>query len=319
MPPEGTGDAVDLPEEPRVDESTLLRDIFRAWAGRSSPKHVETGPGDDACVLRLNSGGVLLVTVDHAIAGRHFRPDTPMELVGRKAVARSASDLAAMGVGLEWGATLATAAFPPGFPQALAEGLAHGLRAAAEEFGLPLVGGDIASYASEGTPLTLTVTALGFSRERPVLRSGASVGDEVWVTGCLGGAWAGERHLRFMPRLPEAAALRALLGDRLHAMMDVSDGLGLDLGRLASASGLRIEVESGLLPVSEGCDWRAAVGDGEDYELAFVAAPGSALPAVLPGGVPLTRIGRAVSGEGCHVRTSAGVWEDVTERGWVHG
>jgi thiamine-monophosphate kinase len=119
-------------------------------------------------------------------------------------------------------------------------------------------------------------------------------GDLLCVTGALGGSLGSDgrgRHLTFEPRVPQALALAAVLGGRLHAMIDVSDGLARDAGHLADAEGLAVEVDAACVPCAPGSSWQGALGDGEDHELAFACA--GAPPAAVEG-VPVTVIGRFV-------------------------
>ncbi len=313
-------------------ESALLQRIderSRDLAQAGGP--VLVGPGDD-CALIAPSAGPLLLTVDQLIEHRHFhgpilgsgRPaggpsGTPVDLVARKAVARSVSDIAAMGGRPRW--ALATGALAKDFPQPLAEELVDALAAWARHWGCPLVGGDLAAL-DPGQPAVLTVTIGGEpdAARGAVLRSGARPGDEVWLTGALGGSLASGRHLTFEPRVREGAFLAELLADRLHAMIDLSDGLGRDAGRVARASGVRIALDGPRVPLHAGLG-QSALGDGEDYELLFVvdARAAGAVPPVCPAtGTPLTRIGRVEAGEGCVLLDAQGRLADIRELGWDH-
>lgn len=300
-----------------MKESELLQHIAERSKGLEGRGVVRIGPGDDAAALELS--GVTLATVDQLVEGRHFKlrgaGAASIDAIARKAVARSVSDIAAMA-----GApvcALATGCLPPGFEHG--DELFDRMAAWAERFGCPLVGGDIAS--ADG-PLALSVTVLGRAHEKrgPVRRSQARVGDEVFVTGRLGGSLASGRHLSFEPRVPEGLWLADTLGKRLGAMIDLSDGLGRDAGRIASASGVRLEVCSSALPIHSDCPgWRSAASDGEDYELLLTIRPGSTLPALRPiTGTMVTRIGRVVEGAGVAIEAE-GAWIDASEFGWNHG
>ncbi len=268
------------------------------------------GPGDD-CALVKTSPRTLL-KVDQVIEGRHFLPGTPIDLIARKAIARPVSDVAAM-AGVPR-ASLCAAVLPPGYAQG--DALFDACDRWARHFGCPLVGGDIAT----GSTLSLSVTVIGepHPSRGPVLRSGAKTGDQVWVTGVLGGSFEKGtglgRHLTFEPRVSEAAWLATHLGEKLHAMMDVSDGLGIDGGRLAEASGVRLDLDGRSLP---SADWKAALRDGEDYELLFVTHPGAAVPEEIEG-TPITRIGVAVPGTGCWVLGPLGEVVEASRLGWEH-
>ena len=138
------------------------------------------------------------------------------------------------------------------------------MRAWAERFGCPLIGGDIARVAGP-TVLTCTVVGAAHPARGAVLRSGARVGDGVYLTGALGGSFASGRHLTFTPRVREAAELCDALGEDLTAMMDVSDGLGRDAARIGEASGACLEIEASAIPMHAGVPgWREAAGEGED-------------------------------------------------------
>ncbi|MBL0920670.1 MAG: thiamine-monophosphate kinase [Phycisphaerales bacterium] len=294
-------------------ESELLRHIYERSRALRGAGGVEVGPGDDAAVLEW-SGGRLLATVDQLVEGRHYDPrSTPVDLIARKAVARSVSDIAAMGG--EPVAALAAGALREGFAQE--NELFDAMARWAGHWRCPLVGGDIARVAG---PSVLSVTVLGRmgAGRRPVLRSGARDGDTVYVTGALGGSLRSGRHLTFEPRLQEGAWLCETLGDRLHAMMDLSDGLGRDGARLAEASGVGLEVSLGSLALhSDAPTWREGVGDGEDYELLFAAS--GPVPGRCPTtGTPISSIGKVVEGSGCFGVTERGERVDLGEMGWDH-
>lgn len=317
-------------------ESDLLGHIYARTAGQSATfPGVLVGPGDDAAVVKAGPGDLVL-TVDQLIERRHFRgpiisdtQQTPIDLVTRKAIGRSLSDLAAMAA--KPVCCLATVALPARYPQVLADRLFDGMHKWAEHWKSPLVGGDIASYDVADAALTMTVTAVGLTHPArgPVTRRGAQPGDHIYVTGRLGGSFDKVtglgRHLLVEPRVVEAAWLADTLGQDLHAMIDISDGLGRDSGRVAAASGVRLEMDSARLPLSPdikpGPDaWLAAVRDGEDYELLFCVAPSAAVPPVCPAsGTPFTRIGAVVAGEGCAVKGPHGRPIDSALLGWDHG
>ncbi len=311
-------------------ESELLSHIYRRSADLAGLGAIVVGPGDDCAVLSGGLGGgssdagpALLVTVDQLVEERHFEAGTAIDLVARKAVARSVSDIAAMGGVPRAG--FAAGCLPAGFARGdeLFNRMAHWAR----HFGCPLAGGDIAAFArggdGRGGVLVLSITVLGLAHERrgAVLRSGARVGDGVYVTGRLGGSFASGRHLTFEPRVAEGWWLCDVLGDTLGAMIDLSDGLGRDAARVSEMSRARIEVDEARLPIHDGAGgWRAAVGDGEDYELMFTAREGVTLPgACALTGTAITRIGRVVSGSGCGLNLAAGGVVEIGELGWDHG
>jgi thiamine-monophosphate kinase len=203
--------------------------------------------GDDAAVVRPPAG-MLLLAVDPMVQGVHFLE--PTADVGWKAVLRNVSDIAAMG-GRPLHA-LVSLVVPAGID---VSALVDGLEAATEL--VPIVGGDTAS----GSTLVVTVAITGTVDGEPVLRSGARPGDTLFVTGPLGG-----RPPRPPVRVAEGTAARV---GGATAMLDVSDGLAIDLRRLADASGVGVAVDA--VPVAEGASWDDAVGAGDDYELLFSA------------------------------------------------
>lgn len=303
-------------------ESALLRRIYDRSAALAGVPGVLVGPGDDCAVIRLGDSPdapPALLTVDQLVEGRHFESpgDSPTEetidRIARKAVARSVSDIAAMGGEPRF--ALAAGALRDSFTRE--DALFDALHRWAGKWGCPLVGGDIARVAG---PTVLSVVVIGAPHRvrGPVLRSGAKPGDAVYITGALGGSFASGRHMTFEPRISVGTLLCDTLGDRLQAMIDVSDGAGRDAGRIAEASGVRIELDAQALPLHPGvAGWREALSDGEEYELLFTAS-GGAPPNAAPGGVPITRIGRVVEGSGCVAIEASGAEHDIANLGWDH-
>ncbi len=291
-------------------ESQLLAHIYAAGA------HVPIPPGDDMGMITVGDHA-LLAAVDQVVGGRHVSLESAtMQEVGRKAICRSLSDVAAMGarpLGL-----LAAATLPPDLGEDHATELFDAMRATAEAYACPLFGGDIA--ISGGGPLVCSITVLAEPGPAgPIRRTGARAGDTVYVTGRLGGSLEPDgrgRHLSFEPRIAEALELAGQLRDRLHAMIDLSDGLARDAGHLATQSGVQIELDAASLPCHAGCSWRQALGDGEDYELCFTAD--GSVPADLRG-VPVTAVGRVrPRGEPPLVVMEAGRPVEVGALGWEH-
>lgn len=257
------------------------------------------GVGDDAALLRASAGMELAVSTDLLIEGRHFRAGADARKLGHKALAVNLSDLAAMGAAPRW-ATLALAL--PEADEAWLDGFARGFFALADRFGVELVGGD----TTRG-PCCICIAILGeVPSGRALLRSGARPGDDVWVSGDLGGAALGLAH-------PEnAAAARRLdepepriaLGERLRgiasAAIDVSDGFAQDLGHVLERSGVGAVVEYARLPGFPGADSGQVLGGGDDYELVFTA--GEARRADIESlsrelALPLARVGTIERGE----------------------
>jgi thiamine-monophosphate kinase len=301
-------------------EFDLLRHIYDANAGLG--EDIVIPPGDDMAMVRL-AGRDLLVAVDQVIDGRHVRLETtPLALAGRKAVTRSLSDIAAMAA-RPVGALVAVV-LPPDFGPQRAEALFDAMHATAAEYDCPLIGGDIAFHSDASHPLTCSVTVLAEPvNGRAITRAGAEVDDVVYVTGALGGAVledGGGKHLTFQPRIAEAIELAASLGPNLHAMIDLSDGLGRDASHIAESSGVQIEIDAERIPCTAGIDWRAAAAGGEDYELLFTA--GGDVPAALAGGLAVTPIGRVSPsrGEGGPMVVIRAGSEIITgdELGWQH-
>jgi len=251
------------------------------------------GPGDDCAVVGRRSNAVwTLLKTDCVIEGVHFTAETDFARVGWKALARNVSDIAAMGG--EPQHALITVALPPGEDVAKVDALYAGLGRCARKFGIAIAGGETAR--SPG-PVFVSVALTGYvERGRCVTRSGGKPGDVLFVTGRLGGSIDG-KHLDFMPRLKEGRWLTEHF--RLHAMMDLSDGLGADLPRLARASGCGFEL--GEIPCAPGCSREAALSDGEDFELLFAVSPRQAarLESAWPfRRLPLTRVGVLTANSG---------------------
>ena len=264
-----------------MHEGELLHHIaqrsadLHGFAGRFG--RVLLGPGDDAAVIETPGGQRCAYSVDQLVSGRHFdahllTDSAGIDLVARKAVARSVSDLAAMGARPAWG--LATALIPEGWSHA--DALFDAMARWARHWSCPFIGGDIAA-TNATAPLALTVTCAGTFDDgsHPVPRAGAKVGDVLYITGPLGGSLASGRHLTFEPRVE--IGLRAAALPAVHAMIDLSDGLGLDAHRVALASGVRLCINTSSIPRHPGvASWQSAAGDGEDHELLLAIDPAHA-------------------------------------------
>ena len=295
-------------------ERDLLQHIYEH--NTRLPGGVTIPPGDDMGAVRIGQEQVL-VTVDQAIDGVHFRlADTPLELIGRKAMTRNLSDVAAMAALPV--AAVAAAALPRSFTQPQADALFDAMRRTAEHYDCPLIGGDVSIHDG---PLTLTVTVLASpAGVKPVLRSGAKVGDLIAVTGRLGKAWSrqsgGGAHLTFEPRIAVARRLATLPGLSLHSMIDISDGLSGDLAHICQQSGVGAEIRLIDIPLREGATPADALTDGEDYELLFTFAP-TQLPAEIDG-VPLTVLGHIIEGSGIVLVDEHQRRAMLSEAGWEH-
>lgn len=316
------------PDEPKTEADLLthIRDRSRDLTGLTGAfGEIVVGPGDDCAVIQEpgsngEPGGLLVIGVDQLIEGRHYQAGTDIDLIARKAVARAVSDIAAMGARPCWG--LATGLLPAEYPDG--DALFDAMAKWARHWGCPLIGGDIAGAAQADGPLSMTVTVAGRMDVgvSPVLRSGAQVGDELWLTGQIGGSFESGWHLRFEPRV--GAGLAAARSGRATAMLDVSDGLGTDASRLGTMSGVRLEIDAARLPISHRCtDWRAAVSEGEDYELLIAAKPGANPPFAaeppLIGPVGVVRECADDEEPGATITDPHGVAHDASKLGWDHG
>lgn len=299
--------------------------IARIRRETTTTGRVALGIGDDCAAIRLTPGDELLVTTDMLMDGRHFLLDEhDLAAIGRKCLGVNLSDIAAM-AGRPVAAVVAVA-LPRGRATEVATGLHAGMEAMAREYDVALVGGD--TNAWDG-PLVVSVTAFGEATGRgPVRRSGAKVGDAVFVTGPLGGSLLG-RHLDPKPRVIEALALHEAVD--LHAMIDLSDGLASDLPHILDESGgLGAVLEIRAIPIHPDArlqsdrDGRSpldhALGDGEDFELCFTVGPEEAerLVASPPGSIPLHRIGMIDAGPGLRLRGADGLITPCLARGFDH-
>jgi thiamine-monophosphate kinase len=226
------------------------------------------GPGDDCAVVPLECGLWQLLKTDCLVEGIHFLPGTAPELVGRKAINRVISDIAAMG-GHPHDA-LVTLAVDPDRSLGELDGWYRGMVGACEAVGCRIVGGETSRLPGRGAVISVAMTGL-VSPAHCILRSGAAKGDLIAVTGRLGGSFGSSRHLSFTPRLGEARWL--VENARPSAMMDLSDGLGSDLPRLARASGGGYRVELTSIPCHPGVSVEQAITEGEDYELLLTFPP----------------------------------------------
>jgi thiamine-monophosphate kinase len=283
-----------------LGENGLLRELTGRW--KIDAKKVLAGVGDDCAVLRGEGKNVLLFKTDAVVEGVHFRPREKPELIGRKALCRALSDLAAMGA-TPLAAVITLGVARHEFVRRL-KGIYAGLTKAAKEYGVNLVGGE----TTRAKELFLNVALLGECRGYPpVLRSGAKPGDLIAITGRLGGTQSNRRHLLFTPRLAEGEWLAR--NQFATAMMDLSDGLGADLPRLAAASGGSFQLEARSIPRAPGASLAAAMGDGEDYELLFTVRPARAesLKKKWPFATPLHFIG-VIGRRGAKSRGAGGTY-----------
>lgn len=300
---------------------------FLSWLRPQLAPHprVLLGPGDDAAIVQLAADARCVVTSDMLNEGVDFVWDQcDGRLVGRKSLAVNLSDLAAMAARPV--AAIVSLTLPRPRALEMAQRLYEGLLPLAAEFDIAIAGGD--TNAWDG-PLVISITALGEPTARgPLLRSGARPGDAILVTGSFGGSILG-RHFHFTPRVREALLLNERY--RLHAGIDVSDGLSLDLLRLTQESGCGAVLDLSAVPIAPDAHRLAAsgggatpldhaLGDGEDFELILAVPSEEAerLVAEQPLDVPLTRIGTFIAGEGIWMNDAAGQRRVLRPRGYQH-
>jgi thiamine-monophosphate kinase len=293
---------------------------------RLDPTAFPIGPGDDMALVGLGGESQCLLTIDALLEGTHFdlSKATPRQ-VGYKALAVSLSDAAAMAA--KPVCALAWVGLPETHDMAFAKDLSAGMADAAERFACPVVGGDITSWRQ---PLVTVGTAL-VARPAgiiPIRRTGAKPGDLLFVTGDLGGSGLG-RHLEFIPRVPEARQLAALV--TIHAMIDLSDGLSTDLNHIARESGVAAEIMADAIPISDDAKRLAkdsgktplehALNDGEDFELLLAVEPVDAQDLLKQNplkSVKLTYIGRVTEGNGVMIVQTDGKRQALKATGYEH-
>ncbi|MGB0595416.1 MAG: thiamine-phosphate kinase [Rubripirellula sp.] len=318
-----------LPHLPHYDAQTVEQAFLAYLRGRCRHlPQVAVGIGDDAAVINP-SDGQLVACTDQIIDGTDF-DSRRFELdghrwadVGFKSIAINLSDMAAMGGKPR--SVLVTIALPNQNPSRIAGDVYEGILEAAAEYDLAIAGGDISVYDG---PLSISVTLLGsVPSGKAWLRSGAQEGDAIFVSGAVGGSLRG-RHLRPQPRIELAKRIREL-EICVHAAIDISDGLSLDLDRLCASSGVGAELDAEAIPIhadaieraqETGCTpWEHAWRDGEDFELIVTMNQEDAKQiSKIDLGVPLTCIGEIVGRTGMWKR-NLGKLERLMPQGYVHG
>lgn len=244
---------------PEISELNLITRISRKIRTDSS---VICGIGDDAAVLKYTKGRYLLYTADMLIEGVDFTSRARPEQIGHKALACSLSDIAAMGGAPKY--ALVSLGLPKRNAQSFIDGFYDGLRKLARKFKVNVVGGDL----SASQKIIVDVSVIGqVSKRNLTLRKSARPGDIIFVSGSLGGSIYG-KHLSFIPRVSEANYLVSHY--KVNAMMDISDGLSLDLYRLCQVSGVGAVIYEDLVPVArQAKSFDEALHMGEDFELLF--------------------------------------------------
>lgn len=317
-------DLVPLPEK-------ALISLIRAKA--RPVRSLVTGIGDDCAVQRVGRGFDVLVTTDFCIEGVHFRQKWHApEVVGRRCLTRGLSDIAAMGG--EPATAFLSLALPRKLPQKWADQFLRGLLATAAEFKTTLAGGDTAESPAG---IYADIVVIGYvPRGRAVLRSGAKPGDEIYVTGALGGSaaalgelFAGRRiRARDFPRhfapTPRIAVGRFLCQRGLaSSMIDLSDGLSTDLGHICEESKVGAEISAAAIPRARvgrrgsTVSIEQALHGGEDYELLFTSRSGKQVPTRIAG-VSITRIGCITRDKKIILVHEDGSGTRLRPEGWEH-
>jgi thiamine-monophosphate kinase len=314
-------------------EFSIIERYFKSISNLSQHENtVIIGPGDDCAVLRVPDDMELCVSTDTLLEGVHFLPNSRAKVVASRTMAANLSDLAAMG------ATPYAFLLAMTFPEAREDWLEEfstTLAEIIEQYQVPLVGGNL----SKG-PLSLTVTIMGtLPAGSAIKRSGASVGDDIYVTGTLGDAAQGlalsrkgaaDGYLVSRYQFPTAriAAGRRLRG-LANSLIDISDGLVAEIGHLAETDSLGAEIAAWELPLSkelvksagEDIAISMALFSGDDYELCFTADPADSgeIKAVSDSiDVPMTRIGVVTDGGEIVIRDSKGELMDFGDAGYEH-
>jgi thiamine-monophosphate kinase len=328
-----------------IGEFALIARIQSRLQDAEGP-HIVRSLGDDCAVLRPSAGMELLLTTDTQEEGVHFRREwaTP-EDIGWRCLAVNVSDIAAMG-GEPLGAVVALS-LPAALEVGFVDAFYDGMQALAMRYDCPVIGGNITRRADN---LAVTITVLGeVPSGQSVYRSGARIGDEIWVTGDLGGAKAGlealchpdavaglgttgvlARYRRPSPRLREAQYLRQYAV--LHSLLDISDGLSSDLRHICEASGVGARLDAACIPVAEEVRQVAAalqadpltfaLHGGEDFELC-ISAPPKCIVDVRDRferqfGCPLVRVGTIQTGNGVTLTFPDGTQQPLQARGYDH-
>ena len=270
---------------------------------------VFAGSADDCAIVEApRSKKYLVLKTDCVVEGVHFVPGTNASDVGWKAMMRPLSDFAAASAVPQF--ALITLIAPEQTKVAWVRGLYRGLRQAANRFKVSIVGGETSNTSG---PIAIAVSVIGFVEKlRATSRRGGRSGDDLFVTGRLGGALK-RKHLKFVARIAESRWLTKNFS--IHAMMDLSDGLGADLPRFARASKVKFKVDLQNLPLARGASIEDAISQGEDYELLFTI-PQSDYDKV-KGHPDFTVIGHITDkASGVNMVTRSGNSVELTAQGW---
>jgi thiamine-monophosphate kinase len=312
-----------------ISERSLIRQI-RRMAALSPNRAVKMGIGDDCAILRLNPGFEFLVTTDLCLEDVHFRRAWhPPAAVAHRCLTRGLSDIAAMGG--EPLACFLSLGLPANLPQNWVNDFLRGLLALARRYKVQLAGGDVSSAPQ----ITADIVVTGqVPSGTAILRSGANPGDRIYVTGTLGGSAATLRQLfagkhvkpaRSSPHFYPNARLEVgswLRKQRLAtAMIDLSDGISVDLAHICEESGVTALLVSSAIPIARNADIELALHGGEDYELVFTAPKRAKIPSLIAG-VAITQIGevrnRKDYSSAIQILGDNGKVKPLPQRGWEH-
>ena len=302
---------------------------LKSKGSRGVSGSVITGIGDDCAVLRVPRGHELLVTTDFSVEGVHFRREwhSP-QFIGHRCLTRGLSDIAAMGGNPV--AAFLSLGLPKGVSQRWVDKFLEGLLGLAKEFNVPLAGGDTTQSPDN---IVADIVVLGsVPRGKAILRSGARVGDRIYVTGELGAAAAelalvnsrkGGRSRRNahwpQPRINLGRALRER--GIATAMIDISDGLSTDLAHICDESGVGAGVWEDVIPLAivnrSPVALQFALHGGDAYELLFTAPEGKRVPAMIAG-VRITPVGEIVRRKKITLVRNAGSPQVLDPQGWEH-
>lgn len=298
-----------------MNELKLLKKIIPTLQQRDD---VVVGPGDD-CAAIQNGDELLLLATDQLISGVHYLPDTAPARVAAKLLKRNLSDIAAMG-GTPLHALLNIASLRN--DEQWFMDFYRGLAEVAQQFGISVCGGDLAAlsemFSSPGEVLSLSITGR-VNQSHICLRKNAQAGDLIYCTGCFGNSFTTEHHLDFVPRIAEGIWLA---GTYTTAAIDVSDGLLLDLERMAIASQLNAQLSLEKIPLRHGANIATALKDGEDYELLFAVPKKNAKKMIrewIFHETPITCIGEfSNSGKGTIYDADGNNLSNTTFKGYEH-
>ena len=297
---------------------------FINWVKQHSVGRDEVilGIGDDAAILSPSPERQLVSAVDVITEGVHFTTETDPKLIGRKALAINLSDIAAMAATPV--AALVGIVLPKSRARTYAESLYGGLFDLAIEYNVCIAGGDTNSWDG---PLVISVTVLGtVATGQAVLRSGATPGDWLFVTGALGGSLKSGRHLTFEPRLAQAQTLVDQF--EITSMLDLSDGLASDVRHIATQSKVGIVIDGDQVPIHADVNstlapevrLHHALNDGEDFELLFTVSPEHGkqlLKEAQKLGLRVSKIGECTTGSEVKIRSDETV-HPFPLGGWCH-